>query len=183
MRCLHTLASNSNTAAQQQEYERESVTVSELRYNLPGGDVFKMPPEAREVVRKSAAATARTLKRTSAVVRGWQSRMGASPSPDSAKPELPPRPSEVEGRPPLPKRPESSSYAAVYGSDDNDEDLADDGDGDGEMGLSLGREKAGGGNRGKRAKLGKLFVFDEGFKMMDLVVAANMGIWWAGWEV
>ena len=48
--------------------------------------------------------------------------------------------------------------------------------------LSLGREKAGGGNRGKRAKLGKLIIYDEGFKMLDLTVAANMGIWWAGWE-
>lgn len=46
----------------------------------------------------------------------------------------------------------------------------------------LGREKAGGGNRGKRAKLGKLLVHDEGLKMLDLVVAANMGIWWQAWE-
>lgn len=46
----------------------------------------------------------------------------------------------------------------------------------------LGREKAGGGNRGKRAKLGKLLVHDEGLKMLDLVVASNMGIWWQAWE-
>ncbi|KUI59477.1 hypothetical protein VP1G_06773 [Cytospora mali] len=46
----------------------------------------------------------------------------------------------------------------------------------------LGKEKAGGGNRGKRAKLGKLLVHDEGLKMLDLVVAANMGIWWQAWE-
>ncbi|KAH8767263.1 hypothetical protein F5883DRAFT_419324 [Diaporthe sp. PMI_573] len=46
----------------------------------------------------------------------------------------------------------------------------------------LGREKAGGGNRGRRAKLGKLLVHDEGLKMLDLVVAANMGIWWQAWE-
>lgn len=48
--------------------------------------------------------------------------------------------------------------------------------------LSLGREKAGGGRRGRRAKLGKLIVYDEGVKMLDLVVAANMGIWWGAWE-
>ncbi|CAN8104689.1 unnamed protein product [Discula destructiva] len=47
---------------------------------------------------------------------------------------------------------------------------------------ALGREKAGGGTRGKRAKLGKLLVYDEGIKMLDLVVAANMGIWWTSWE-
>jgi hypothetical protein len=48
--------------------------------------------------------------------------------------------------------------------------------------LALGKEKAGGGNRGKRAKLGKLIVHDEGLKMMDLVVAANIGVWWGAWE-
>lgn len=46
----------------------------------------------------------------------------------------------------------------------------------------LGRERAGGGNRGKRAKLGKLLIHDEGIKMLDLTVAANMGIWWQAWE-
>ncbi|KAI1084829.1 hypothetical protein F5B20DRAFT_222713 [Whalleya microplaca] len=48
--------------------------------------------------------------------------------------------------------------------------------------LSLGREKAGGGNRGKRAKMGKLIVCEEGLKMLDLVVAANVGVWWTSWE-
>lgn len=47
---------------------------------------------------------------------------------------------------------------------------------------ALGREKAGGGARGRRAKLGKLLVYDEGCKMLDLVVASNMGIWWQAWE-
>ena len=42
----------------------------------------------------------------------------------------------------------------------------------------LGREHAGGGLRGKQAKLGKLIIEDEGLKMLDLLVAANMGIWW-----
>ncbi|KAG6008256.1 hypothetical protein E4U21_004718 [Claviceps maximensis] len=48
--------------------------------------------------------------------------------------------------------------------------------------LSLGAERAGGGSRGRSAKLGKLVVYDEGLKMLDLVVAANMGIWWRAWE-
>ena len=46
------------------------------------------------------------------------------------------------------------------------------------MDLSLGQELAGGGFAGKQAKLGKLIVEEEGLKMLDLVVAANMGIWW-----
>ncbi|KAM0324662.1 hypothetical protein ACHAQA_008053 [Verticillium albo-atrum] len=57
------------------------------------------------------------------------------------------------------------------GQDDEDEDA-----------LALGREKAGGGNRGKRAKLGKLIVSGDGMKMLDLVVAANIGVWWGAWE-
>ncbi|KAL9584142.1 MAG: hypothetical protein Q9212_002301 [Teloschistes hypoglaucus] len=48
--------------------------------------------------------------------------------------------------------------------------------------LSLGREKAGGGFGGKQAKLGKLIVEAEGLKMLDLVVAANMGVWWKAYE-
>ncbi|TFB02577.1 hypothetical protein CCMA1212_005283 [Trichoderma ghanense] len=42
--------------------------------------------------------------------------------------------------------------------------------------LNIGGEKAGGGNRGTRAKLGKLIIYHEGLKMLDLLVAANMGV-------
>lgn len=48
--------------------------------------------------------------------------------------------------------------------------------------VNLGREKAGGGNRGKRAKMGKLIIGHDGLKMLDLVVAANVGVWWGAWE-
>lgn len=65
--------------------------------------------------------------------------------------------------------------AKAQGLDDSD-------DGDLHFDLSLGREKAGGGNRGKRAKMGKLIIFDEGLKMLDLAVAANVGVWWTTWE-
>ncbi|KAI1434944.1 hypothetical protein GGR50DRAFT_356164 [Xylaria sp. CBS 124048] len=61
-------------------------------------------------------------------------------------------------------------------------DLEDSDDGDFQFDLGVGREKAGGGNRGKRAKMGKLIIFDEGLKMLDLAVAANVGIWWNSWE-
>lgn len=44
--------------------------------------------------------------------------------------------------------------------------------------LSLGQELAGGGFGGKQAKLGKIILEDEGLKMMDLLVAANLGLWW-----
>lgn len=48
--------------------------------------------------------------------------------------------------------------------------------------LNLGGEKAGGGRSGTRAKMGKLIVHDDGQKMLDLVVAANMGVWWGAYE-
>ncbi|KHN97445.1 uncharacterized protein MAM_04460 [Metarhizium album ARSEF 1941] len=47
---------------------------------------------------------------------------------------------------------------------------------------SLGAERAGGGLHGREAKLGKLEITAEGFKMLDLLVAANMGAWWTTWE-
>ncbi|EEQ30505.1 hypothetical protein McanMca71_000789 [Microsporum canis] len=48
----------------------------------------------------------------------------------------------------------------------------------GELDLSLARERAGGGLRGNSAKLGKLIIEDEGLKMLDLVVASCMGVFW-----
>lgn len=67
---------------------------------------------------------------------------------------------------------------------ERDDNMDDDDDGEDRIFdfSSLGKEKAGGGNRGKRAKMGKLLVHDEGLKMLDLVVATNMGIWWQAWE-
>ena len=44
--------------------------------------------------------------------------------------------------------------------------------------LSLGQEHAGGGFGGKQAKLGKLIIEPEGLQMLDLLVAANMALWW-----
>jgi hypothetical protein len=48
--------------------------------------------------------------------------------------------------------------------------------------LSLGQEFAGGGFGGKQAKLGKLIIEDEGLKMVDLLVAANVALWWRAYE-
>ena len=50
------------------------------------------------------------------------------------------------------------------------------------MDLSLGQEHAGGGFGGKQAKLGKLIIENEGLKMLDLVVAANIALWWKVYE-
>nr|OQO30092.1 hypothetical protein B0A51_02654 [Rachicladosporium sp. CCFEE 5018] len=61
---------------------------------------------------------------------------------------------------------------------DNDVETYDDS----RLDLSLGQERAGGGLGGKQAKLGKLIIHPGGLAMLDLVVAANMGLWWRAWE-
>lgn len=66
-----------------------------------------------------------------------------------------------------------NSSAFTIEADENNEDRLD---------LSLGQESAGGGMGGKQAKLGKLILEDEGLKMMDLLVAANMALWWRAYE-
>ena len=48
--------------------------------------------------------------------------------------------------------------------------------------LSLGREHAGGGFAGNQAKLGKLIIHEDGLKMLDLLVSANMGLYWKVYE-
>jgi hypothetical protein len=54
-------------------------------------------------------------------------------------------------------------------------------DDEGNIDLTLGRERAGGGFGGKNAKLGKLIIQPEGMGMLDLLVAANLGLWWRAW--
>jgi hypothetical protein len=102
------------------------------------------------------------------------------PSDDEEPPPLPPRYggqrvadlSDEHEPPPNSTRSQGFDYTPRSPSEEEDDEKLD---------LSIGQEKAGGGNRGKRAKLGKLIIHDEGFKMLDLLVAANMGIWWSVW--
>lgn len=48
--------------------------------------------------------------------------------------------------------------------------------------FSLGHELAGGGFGGRQPKLGKLIIHPAGLAMLDLLVAANIGLWWRAWE-
>ncbi|KAJ6014568.1 hypothetical protein N7540_009159 [Penicillium herquei] len=74
------------------------------------------------------------------------------------------------GHQPFHRRTRSGSTSS--GGPDSDDERLD---------FSLARELAGGGMRGKSAKLGKLIIEDEGIKMLDLVVAACMAVWWRGY--
>lgn len=191
LKCKHSLpapisAGGSGTSS-------SAVVVSELRFNLPSsGGLFKLSPDS-----SSKKKSDRHLRGLSMPKLGnLRDRM--SPYKEQvSKPQLPPRPdptsyaalypSDDEDIVPLPSRPEqrygdgrsSSNMSRVGQPSYNDSSLSDEED---RLDLSIGQEKAGGGNRGKRAKLGKLIILDEGFKMLDLVVAANMSVWWSVWE-
>lgn len=193
LRCKHTLPglSSANSALVESS---TSAPVSELRFNLPRSAVFN-------------ASTASNNTKG----RGIDSGRFSVPKLDhirnklshNTRPPLPPRPlptsyaamyaSDNQEQPPLPPR----SHADQYMTDSSDEQEApplpnkprpfsytprSSSEEEERLHLSIGREKAGGGRRGKRAKLGKLIIHDEGFKMLDLVIAANMGVWWTVWE-
>jgi hypothetical protein len=185
LRCKHILPNNVTTshAYDSMAAPPPPAPVSELRFNLPSSDLF-----ASWVSHAKEQGTKRFHAPKFSHIRNKLS------SEDS--PALPPGPYQAshntaysddsEDRPPLPPRSNYSSFAGETSGEDDDNipnnSHSRHEEDDGRLDLSLGQEKAGGGNRGKRAKLGKLIIHDEGFKMLDLVVAANMGIWWSVWE-
>ncbi|ERS95369.1 hypothetical protein HMPREF1624_08247 [Sporothrix schenckii ATCC 58251] len=147
-----------------------AVAVSELRFNLPRGELMRRPRAGRDDSEEGAregrgggggARADQLYGRFQDHLHHWQQQHAR-------------------------RRGSSTAEDAEDDEDDDDDVGFDDGDDHDhetdELDLRLGREKAGGGNRGKRAKLGKLIVYDDGFKMLDLVVAANMGVWWVSWE-
>jgi hypothetical protein len=195
LRCRHTLP-GPISAENGSEFgfpPQEAASVSELRFNLPSSIVFAS---------QSSSSTARGRVIESG--RFGKQKLGHirnKLSPDKKlRPPLPPRPhptsyaamypSDEDGPPLLPPRPNLDAYT-TESSDDGGETHAPlipeqqsswlPSEEEFRMDLSLGQEKAGGGNKGKRAKLGKLIIHDEGFKMLDLLVAANMGVWWSVW--
>lgn len=196
LRCKHTLP-DPVSARNSIESGSSSQPVSELRFNLPSLAMFHThsPISPKDHINGSGRFQLPKLD-----------HIRNKLSPDKIlHPSLPPRPhptsyasmypSDEEDRPQLPPRPFSNSYETESSDEDLEEDrpvpnrfnpfphgVKSTSDGGGRLDLSIGREKAGGGNRGKRVKLGKLIIIDEGFKMLDLVVASNMGIWWSVWE-
>lgn len=196
--CKHTLpapVSASNTTDSTPSL-KSSAPVSELRFNLPSSAVFSSSTTDTTSKRRSLDSGRSTTSKLS--------NLRKKLSPHKTQPPLPPRPhptsyaamypsdeeegpplplrthrvsnsSEEESPPPLPTRLHPFPYTMNASHEEPIED-------DPHLDLSIGQEKAGGGNRGKRAKLGKLVIHHEGFKMLDLVVAANISVWWSVWE-
>lgn len=154
--------------------------LSDLRFSLPlGVDLSKQ------------ACTEKGLRLQDQIRNKFASHEVAPP--------LPPRPVDMVGDatnqddellPVLPPRPSNTDDPHDTSEDDQVERPVPpsatipeaSAEKDARLDLSIGQEMAGGGNRGKRAKLGKLIIHDEGFKMLDLVVAANMGVFWSVWN-
>lgn len=144
-----------------------AVTVAELRFNTPFQITTSMMPnlstsrdgsDGRENSTSSKRHTLTTLLLNPNTYTRPRSRSGASMISNPSR-----RQSSSSGND------DSEESRPARRSMDRDEDRLD---------LSLAREYAGGGMRGDEAKLGKLIIEDEGIKMLDLVVAASMAVWW-----
>ncbi|KAL8674923.1 MAG: hypothetical protein Q9168_000727 [Polycauliona sp. 1 TL-2023] len=92
---------------------------------------------------------------------------------------------------PSPERPRSSKRSSYFAgkrgsestySEDSGRVRTDNEDENKQLDLSLGQERAGGGFAGRQVKLGKLIVEPEGLKMLDLLIAANISLWWKVYE-
>lgn len=196
LKCRHNLPAPISARTTSDPSIQLSSVVSELRFNLPSSEIFTSSTTS-PTEKKQGTSRFRTAK-----FGHIRNKLSAHKLP----PHLPPRPhptsyaamypSDDEEAPPLPPRSNSNIFArksndfeVIASHRDTKHRLPDmarsaseDEHEDGRLDLSMGQEKAGGGNRGKRAKLGKLIIHDEGLKMLDLLVASNMGVWWSVWE-
>lgn len=106
--------------------------------------------------------------------------------PNSNKTTIRPRSAFAAGAvvPNSDRRPHSSLSLSTSTNNPHDDDDDDDDFDDHDVRIlqNLGQEKAGGGFGGKQAKLGKLIIWPDGVQMLDLLVAANVGLWWRAWE-
>ncbi|PQE13386.1 hypothetical protein CJF31_00008441 [Rutstroemia sp. NJR-2017a BVV2] len=189
LRCRHRLPAP--VSADTLSASSSSVCVSELRFNLPSADLFdttKMNAAAIHVKNESSKISKKfeNFRRrisnpkpqpSSETQPHPTSYAALYPGDEETRRKLPPRPSSISSDYEEQTTPLTEQLHSVLDelaiTNDQEEDRLD---------LSIGQEKAGGGNRGKRVKLGKLVIHDEGLKMLDLIVAANIGVWWTIWD-
>ncbi|TID22320.1 hypothetical protein E6O75_ATG11114 [Venturia nashicola] len=148
-------------------------TISELRFNLPSTNtVTSTRPKS------SSSSTHRSIFHLHRKSIGSQDSGSTSSLtlPDShhrrGQSDHGPERNGLGGFLDRQRSPERQLAGAGHSSEGNDS----------KFDLSLGQELAGGGMAGKHVKLGKLIVEFEGLKMLDLVVASNMALWWRAYE-
>jgi hypothetical protein len=148
IKCKHTIPGPSMSGTQENHNNNAEVTVSELRFNIP----FALDQHFR-----------------SPLLSVWGEKGGKRGALAQMITSNIQKVHQARSR----ARSESNPIRPPSGS--SSEDLTADED---RLDLSLAREPGGGGMDGRSAKLGKLIIEDEGIKMIDLVVAASMGVWW-----
>jgi len=168
LKCRHKLPSSNP------EQSNDPVLVAELRFNLPWSALRNRDTNASALVSdgkrpKSLAFLGEDAKRS---FKKGMARIRQEINPTSSDPELRTGFSSSTHTPGERQAFTTPSFAHDDTSDSSSTRLV----------LNLGRERAGGGRKGKSAKLGKLVLRDEGLKMADLVVAACMGVWWDVYE-
>lgn len=158
LKCKHTIPGPSTSA------ENPAVTVAELRFNVP----FPLghPPHGHHPSPSPSRSPGNDKTKRSSLAQIFTSNLQRV---RHARPGSRSGPESPSGR---------SSFHVRMHSDTSSDDNTPPGADEDRLDLSLAREHAGGGLRGKSAKLGKLIIEDEGIKMLDLVVAACMGVWW-----
>ncbi|CAD6503000.1 BgTH12-02673 [Blumeria graminis f. sp. triticale] len=178
LRCHHTLPPP--TSANCRDAKHQTMMVSELRFDIRPPSTSLMAHTKLYEAKKISTSKFNKLRNKT---------LGLKPM----APPLPPRSHSSLSSPIYQGEEEQqinelSRTISMYTSDERGHQInrncynqVESDTDDARLDLSIGREKAGGGNSGKRAKLGKMIVYDEGIKMLDLIISANMGIWWSIW--
>lgn len=159
LKCRHTLPHPTSGG------EGETLTVAELRFNLP----WSAKDTTSNLTRRNVTGGGHSKSPSLSSIVGTDWKRGMQKIKEKRVSRDP-----REVRRGYDSEPASARTQSPATTHDSGSDL----DEHGHLDLRLGREKAGGGRKGKSAKLGKLIIEDEGLKMCDLVVAASMGIWW-----
>lgn len=153
LRCKHTVGPFSSSKS-----EHQSMSVSELRFNLPGST------SSGDSSRDTQSFTGPTASKSSPFLATEQPRQHSV----NSTPKVSKRSSFLAT-----EQPRQHSAISTLDEQKSEQNAFSD-----RLDLSLGQEQAGGGFGGKQAKLGKLIIEREGQKMLDLVVAANVSLWW-----
>ena len=164
LKCRHTLPPSTSGD------EGQTITVAELKFNLPWSILKSKDANASVASRNLIGGGHTKSPSLSTLVGGTETWKRGMQKIKEKRLSHDPRG--------VRRGYDSEPASAGTQSPATTQDSGSDSDRDGHLDLRLGREKAGGGRKGKNAKLGKLIIEDEGLKMCDLVVAASMGVWW-----
>lgn len=184
LRCKHVVDPSRSRFSSSITAHPQSTSISELRFNLPSSKPSSgssWPPSHHQPKRSSFFSHSRHQRQ--------QQHQLSSPRPSKegirSDRKNPPSRIHDDDDDSARRNPSQISHAPRNQSAHPDaNDFSDSGSGsdDEPMDLSLGQERAGGGFGGKQAKLGKLIVEHEGLMMLDLLVAANVALWWRVYE-